>query len=109
MVITVTGLRLKAVWHWPEFWRHAIPSFNQCRAADGCLLAETFREDGFMHTLTAFETRAALRAFARSGAHRNAAKAFQRIASGKILSWEAETLPDRAEALAIWRARAEWY
>ena len=109
MIVTVTGLKVKAFWYWPAFWRHAIPSFSQCRASDGCLFAETFSDGGFKHTLTVFETRQQLKAFALSGAHRKAAKAFRRIATGKILSWENEELPSRSAALAIWHDRAEWY
>ena len=109
MIITVTGLKVKSAWLWPVFWSHAIPAFSQCRAAAGCIHAEAFRDRAYIHTLTAFETRADVQAFARSGAHRKAAQAFRRIATGKILSWEADSIPKREEALAIWSERAEWY
>ncbi len=109
MIITVTGLKLKSPLHWLAFWRHAVPSFNQCRQSTGCLHAETFAEGGFQHTLTAFDSRDNLRRFAMAGPHRKAAKAFRRIAVGKILSWDSETLPTRDEAVAIWEAEAEWY
>ena len=108
MIITVTGLKLKSPLHWLAFWRHAVPAATQCRQAEGCLHVETFGRGGFQHTLTAFDSRDNLRRFAMTGAHRKAAKAFRRIATGKILSWDSGDIPSRDEALAIGEAKAEW-
>ena len=61
---------------------------------------------GVQHTLTVWESREAMRAYMKSGAHLAAMKQFGRIGHGKTLGYEADTVPGWTEALAKWDAEA---
>ena len=107
MYVSVTGLRLKSLKHLATFWRHAIPSFRQAQTAPGNLFCETKRRGKFQHTLTVWQDRKAMKAYVASGPHLKAMAVFGAIADGKTFGWEAETMPDWAEALARWDAEAK--
>ncbi len=38
--VSITGLKLKKIWHAPVFWRHATASMSQAKKAEGCLSAD---------------------------------------------------------------------
>jgi quinol monooxygenase YgiN len=103
--VSITGLRLKSVWAAPLFWWHAIASMRQAQAAPGCLRVEARTIDGVAHTLSVWQDRAAMIAFVRSGAHRRAIRAFDRIATGMTLGFETERVPDWSEVPELLRAR----
>lgn len=106
MIVVVTGLKLKSPFHWPRFAWHAFRSFRQAQQADGCLSAATHRIDGVHHTITAWQDGKVMKSFARSGAHRAAENAFSRIATGRVAVFQADEIPNREEALAIWQRDA---
>ena len=105
--VAISGLRLKRPWHALAFWRHALASMAQAQAAPGCLSADARTIKGVQHTLSVWRDRAAMLAYVRSGAHREAMRAFPKIAAGEVISFEAERAPSWEEARAIWEARGE--
>lgn len=105
MHVSVTGARTCGPVAELRFWRHAVPSMAQAHAAPGCLHADARTVDGVHHTLTAWESEDAMRAYARSGAHLVAMRAFDAIAMGETVTYDAERVPSWDEALAAWRER----
>lgn len=100
MYISITGLKPKGLRGFFKFWMLAVPSFNQARTARGNLHCSVKRIQGQQCTLTAWESRELMLDFMRSGAHLKAMKAFRSMATGKTYGFEAETVPDWAEAFA---------
>lgn len=100
--VSITGLRVRHFWQAPIFWRHAIASMIQARAADGCLQAEARTIDGIHHTRSVWRDRAAMLVYLRAGAHLNAMKVFKRIATGRTYGYETTRIPDWAEVHQLW-------
>ncbi len=107
--VSVTGLRLKGWYHAFRFWRHAMPSFNQAKAADGIVFADVLKRDGVHHTLTVWESEAAMKRFLYRGAHRKAIRAFTAIASGTTTGFASEHIPSWEEALTELKAHGREY
>lgn len=100
--VSITGLRVRHFWQKPVFWRHAIASMIQARAADGCLLAEARTIDGIHHTRSVWRDRAAMLAYLRAEAHLGAMQVFRRIATGKTYGFQTTRIPDWAEVHQLW-------
>lgn len=104
--VSITGLRLKGLWHAPRFWWHATCAMAQAHRAPGNLGADARLIDGYHHTLSVWSDRAAMRRYLGSGAHLAAMRGFHSFATGRTIGFEAEAAPGWAEAHAIWCARA---
>jgi hypothetical protein len=100
--ITITGLRLKTSIDAPLFWWHAMRSMMQAKAAPGNISADARTINGVDHTVSVWETKEAMRAYVVAGAHLKAMGVFNKIATGKVLSFEAETAPPWAEVHELW-------
>ena len=72
--VSVTGLRVKSIWHMPTFARHAYTSKRQADSAEGNIHASVKSRDGVQHTLTVWRDKASMRRYFVSGAHREAMK-----------------------------------
>jgi len=107
MYVSITGLRLKAIHHAPQFWWHAFRSMRQALAAEGNISAEARTIDGVHHTLSAWVDENSMRAFLVIGGHLAAMKAFRHIATGKTIGFSADTLPDWQAAHAVSMARGK--
>jgi hypothetical protein len=103
--VSITGLRVRHFWQKPVFWRHAIAAMVQARAADGCLQAEARTINGIHHTRSVWRDRAAMLSYLQSGAHLNAMKVFNRIATGKTCGFETTDIPEWDQVHAIWLDR----
>lgn len=107
MYVSITGLELRAFWHGPRFWWHAMRSMQQALSADGNLYAGTQTINGVQHTLSGWRDEQAMRAYLVSGAHIGAMKAFDAIAVGKTIGFTTDRLPDWSEVHKIWRDRGK--
>ena len=107
--ISITGLKLKAIWHAPRFWSLAMPAMAEAQSAPGNLGASARSIDGVHHTLSIWESEAAMRAFLTMPRHLKAMRAFPGIATGKTIGFYADYAPDWPEARRIWEARAREY
>ncbi len=107
--VSITGLKPRGPWAYLLFLRHAIPSKIQADRAPGILFSEVRRIDGIEHTLTAWESREAMRAYISRGAHLKAMKVFRRIATGKTLGYEARELPSWDDVPRIWQEKGREY
>jgi hypothetical protein len=103
--VSITGLKLKSLVHAPAFWWHAIRSMRQAQSAPGLISAEARLIKGIHHTLTVWETEAAMRAYLISGAHLAAMKAFHGIATGRTVGFLTEAAPDWEAVHEIWEHR----
>ena len=101
--VSITGLELKRFWHAPVFWRHAMRSMAQANSAAGCRTAQARSIAGVHHTRSLWDSRTDMIRYLRSGAHREALDVFATIATGKVLGFEADTLPDWEEVHRLWR------
>jgi hypothetical protein len=87
--ISITGLVLKSAFHKPQFYYHAIPSVIQAKSAPGNLHTSVHRFHGHEMTMTIWENKKAMMAYMRSGAHVQAMKVFDDVASsGMIYGYE---------------------
>ena len=109
MYVSITGLVLKKPWHVFVFYFHAIRSMRQARRARGNLRAENRTINGVHHTLSVWQTEAAMREFLFSGAHKRAIDATPSFATGKTLGFETDTIPSWDEVHDLWRARGRDY
>jgi hypothetical protein len=100
--ISITGLRIKGPLAFFGFWRHAIPSKFQADKAPGLLFIDLKTVNRFHHTFTAWENKQAMQTYLRRGAHLRAMRVFREIATGKVIGYEAQSLPSWEEALRIW-------
>ena len=103
--VSITGLELKSVLHAPAFWWHAIRSMGQSQSAPGVLSADARQINGVHHTLTVWESEAAMRSYLITGAHLEAMKAFHGIATGRTIGFSAESAPDWDDVHKIWQRR----
>ena len=103
--VSITGLKIKRVWHVPIFWSHALKSMAQAKAAAGNISADARTINGVHHTLSVWTARDAMRAYLASGAHLAAMRVFSKIATGKVVGYHAPQAPDWAEVHAIWQEK----
>ncbi|MEX0308651.1 MAG: hypothetical protein AB3N17_00250 [Tateyamaria sp.] len=104
MYVSITGLKLKRVWHQPLFWRHAVASMTDAMAAPGNLSAESRTIDGVHHTLSTWTSRADMLSYLRSKRHARAMRRFDGIATGRVCGFEADARPTWSQALARYHA-----
>lgn len=107
--VSITGLRLKRIWHLARFWRHALASMYQATQSDGNLLAEARTIRGVHHTLTVWEDETAMRRFLYRGAHRDAIKAFPDFAYGKTFGFVTDEPPRWDQVHELWLKHGEDY
>ena len=103
--VSVTGLKVKSIWHHPQFWLHAVPSAIQAQSAPGIVEARTTARNGIQHTLTVWEDRKHMLRYLREGAHLKAMKVTAQVsdpAGTKVYGYESDTIPTWEEALALW-------
>jgi hypothetical protein len=100
--VSITGLELKSALYAPAFWWHAIRSMGQAQSAPGLISADARQINGVHHTLTVWETEAAMRAYLTAGAHLAAMKAFHGIATGRTVGFLTKAAPDWDEVHEIW-------
>ena len=100
--ISVTGLRVRRVWHVPLFWRHAVPSMIDAQGAPGNIMSAGRQVDGVHHTLSAWETKADMLAYVRSSRHARAIRRFPGFATGRVYGFEGDAVPDWDVALTLY-------
>jgi len=105
MYVSITGLELKAFWHYPTFMYHAIRSFSQAESAPGNISTATKQIGRVHHTLTVWESRKDMIQYLRQGSHADAMKVFDQIATGKVYGYETDQIPTWDEAREIWDAK----
>jgi len=106
MYVSVTGLKTNNLYASMKFWLLTIPAFRAAQKADGILLCENKRRNGYQHTLTVWKTKAHMLAYVRSPRHMKAIKAFPSIAIGRLLGYESDAIPGWNEALLKWEREA---
>lgn len=105
MLVSIGGLKVKSVFHAPYFFLLAAPSLRQAQEADGNLFSQVKGAQGRQFSLTAWESPAAMKVYAKSGAHARAMAAAARVASdGYFHFYHSDALPDWGDALARWYA-----
>jgi hypothetical protein len=99
--ISITGLKVKGLWRYLLFFRHAIPSKIQADRSPGILQVAIKRVNGIEHTLTIWENRRHMQKYVWSGAHKRAVAAFRKIATGKTIGYEGTSVPSWDEVHRI--------
>ena len=100
--VSITGLKLRGPLKAPRFWWHAIGSMMQAKRAPGNISADARMIEGIQHTLSVWESQAAMRAYLIAGAHGKAMANFKSIATGKVVGFLTDTVPDWSEVHALW-------
>ena len=102
--LSITGLRVRpSIGNQLRFRYHALRSYMQARKAPGVLHVGARYMNGVHHTVTAWRDREAMLAYVRSGAHREAMRAFHRIATGATCSFTTDRIPDWPEVHTRWK------
>ena len=108
-LVGVTGLTLKSIWNYPGFAKHAVPCFMEAQQTVGNIKADTKKVGSVHHTFTVWESREAMMSFVLSDTHRAAMKDFDKIATGKTISYWCDKIPTWDEALEVWRNDGKTY
>jgi len=106
MYVSVTGLKTNNLYASMKFWLLTIPAFRAAQKADGILVCKNTSRSGYQHTLTVWETKTHMLAYARSPKHMKAIRAFPSIAIGRLLGYESDIVPSWDEALLKWEREA---
>jgi len=101
--VSITGLQVRRVWHIPSFWLHAMRSMVQARNAPGNISADARTINGVHHTLSVWTDKGAMRAYLTAGPHLEAMRLFPSVATGKVVGYQTDRIPDWSEINAIWR------
>jgi hypothetical protein len=107
--VSITGLRLKSVWHYLTFAWHAVPCARAAESTPGNVWTSTKMVDGVQHTVTAWDSRASMMRFVYSPVHRQAMQVFPTIATGKTYGYWTDDLPSWDTALALWHEHGVEY
>ena len=107
--VSITGLKPNGFLSLILFWRHAVPSKIQAERAPGNLYLAIKTINGIHHTLTAWESKEAMRQYIYSGPHRLAIKVFRKIATGRTFGYDSKALPSWEEVHEIWKAKGRDY
>ncbi|PIQ28028.1 DUF3291 domain-containing protein [bacterium (Candidatus Blackallbacteria) CG17_big_fil_post_rev_8_21_14_2_50_48_46] len=99
MYITVTSLKLKALWFYFELSLHGLKITQQTQKQSGFIKMKN-TGFGWMHyTVSAWQSKEALERFSHSGAHLEAIKSGQKLAQEvRIYTYEGDQLPTWKEA-----------
>jgi tRNA U38,U39,U40 pseudouridine synthase TruA len=103
--ISITGLKLNSIIHAPRFWWHAIRSMMQAKSAAGNISTATRTINGVHHTVSVWESSEAMRAYLLAGAHIKAMRIYKKIATGKVLGFEADAAPPWDEVHELWKTK----
>lgn len=103
--VSITGLRLTSVRHGWRFWWHAVRAMRQAKRAPGNILAQARTINSVHHTLSIWDSEAAMRRYLGTGAHLAAMRVFPHIASGSTLGYATDDPPDWSQVHEIWRER----
>lgn len=100
--VSITGLRVKSIFHYPRFYWLAITAMSQAQGSAGLIRAEARTINGVHHTLSIWENESSMRAFLLTGAHLQAMRAFKHIATGKTVGYVTTDWPDWSKVHDIW-------
>ncbi len=103
--VSITGLKLKAFYHAPRFWGHALRAMAQAQSAPGCLQAGSRTINGIHHTRTVWSEKSCMQAYLITGAHLDAMTSFHAFATGKTIGFETRDIPDWNDVHRIWLER----
>ena len=81
----------------------------QADKAPGILHSSVMTINGIQHTLTAWESKAAMQRYIYSGAHLKAIRSFKKIATGKTFGYDSNRLPDWSEVHQLWKDHGKDY
>ena len=97
MVITVTSIKLRSLWHFFRLSYFGLRISRQARSQKGFIEMKN-TGFGYLHyTISAWENEAEMKEFARSGAHREAMRA------GGEISVEIRTYTFEGPAMPTWK------
>ena len=108
MIINVTSIRLRSLWNFFALSYHGLLISRQARTEPGFIRIKN-RGFGYDHyTLSVWESEAALRQFARTGAHLDAMKKSGQLATEiRTYSYAGEQLPSWKEVRALLREKGK--
>ena len=99
MYVSITGLKTKTIFSWFKFWFLAIPAFREAQKQKGIIFCETKKIKNYHHTLTVWESKEDMHKYKISNSHLKAMQSFKNIATGKVFSYETNSIPSWDEAL----------
>lgn len=102
---SIGGLRLRGMRFAPEFYLFASMALRQAQRDASCLSASTFQRKGLDFSLTVWESPAAMKTYALSGAHARLLGRADRLAEVfHFHHFHCDAAPSQDEAYVRWRA-----
>jgi len=77
----------------------------QAKSAVGNISADARTIGGIHHTVSLWQSREHMLTYLRQGAHLQAMKNFKRVGTGKVLGYEADSVPDWGEVHELWKSK----
>jgi hypothetical protein len=104
----IGGLRIRSLRFAPEFYLFASMALRQARKDPACRFATAFQRDGLDFSLTLWDSPAAMKHYAQSGAHAHLMGRADRLAEVFYFHhFPCDDAPDADEAYARWRDHGE--
>jgi hypothetical protein len=104
--VSITGMQMKSILHYPEFMYRAIPSAMQARSAPGNVSTSLKSIRGMEQTMTVWEDRESMLKYLRTGAHLQAMKSSKKVgAYVKVYGYYTDTIPNWSQASQLWEEK----
>jgi hypothetical protein len=104
--VSITGMNMKSILHYPLFYYHAIPCTMQAQSAPGNVSTSVKYIRGMEHTLEVWEDRESMLKYLRTGAHLQAMKNSKNFGSyGKVYGYYTDTIPSWSQARQLWEEK----
>lgn len=102
--VSVTGLQTKSWLSFPRMVYLSSRAYNASVKAEGNVYSSMFAKDGVHHTITAWESREAMRRYFNDEDHVAAMRSMKDVASYvKVHGYFTDELPSAEEAIGRWR------
>lgn len=102
--VSVTGLLVKNWLAAPKFIYISSRAYHAALKAEGNVYSTTFSKDGVQHTITVWESKAAMQKFMRGEAHMTCMKNLSAVSSyAKAHGFFADEMPPAEEAIKKWK------
>ena len=103
MIIAITGLKPFNLLKKIHFLSLSAPLMRKALSSKGNLHGHSFQNNGYYHTITAWESRDAMMGYVYSPAHQKAIDLYDVLGEGLTCHYESKEIPSVSQALKYWK------
>lgn len=107
MIVAITGLKPFNLLKKIHFLSLSAPLMRKALSSKGNLHGHSFQNNGYYHTITAWENTDYMLEYVFSQAHQKAIDLFNSLGEGKTCHYEESQIPNQEEALVYWERNAK--